>query len=535
MAGTIESVVPLTVPGVERLEEIGHGGFSVVYRGWQPAHERWVAIKVLRDGAGGLAREARALGSLSEHPNVVALHASGEVDGHPYLVMPYLSGGSLQDRIDAGPLDPRHAAATIAAVAAAVEAAHRRDLLHRDIKPANILFTSYGVPQLADFGIARMADSTLTQTGAVAATVAYTAPEVLAGGPATPLSDVYALGATLDAALRGGPAFAARDGEPAIGLAVRVVRDEVPPLAAPGVPPALAALAARAMAKDPAHRPPSAAALRAELEAVASTPAAPTAAVAPAVAAAAAEVAHRAAAPVAGRAAPVARPAVGPPTPRARRRRLVLAGAAAALVVAAAAGTAAATSGGGGVGASSAGRPGSSSTAGGPAAAPATSAPAAAHPTTTHPTITQAPTTAPASPKATVPAAASATAAPGSAAGTGSPPSAGGATDAAAVAPSTLETAVTRYYGLVDHHDLDQSWTWLSAAFQGRIGHDYYRSFWGGVSSVEITSVTAAGGTAEVGLRETASDGTVTTERDELGYVVDGSGHLLIDTDQVVG
>ncbi|HET6965549.1 MAG TPA: serine/threonine-protein kinase, partial [Acidimicrobiales bacterium] len=252
----------MRLPGIEDLQEVGHGGFASVYRGWQPAFGRWVAVKVLHGAApDGFQQEARAVGSLSEHPHVIPVYEAGHTDGRPYLVMPYLTGGSLQDRIRRGPLRPEEALATVQAVADAVSEAHRLGILHRDIKPANILFTGYGVPQLGDFGVARMADATMTGSF-LAATVAYAAPEVLSGQRATTLSDVYSLGATLYAALRGASPFGARPGELPVAQAIRVVHDQAPSLEEVGVPGSVAALVARAMSKDPAERFGSAAEMR---------------------------------------------------------------------------------------------------------------------------------------------------------------------------------------------------------------------------------------------------------------------------------
>ena len=567
MASSGDRAVAPLLAGVEQLDEIGRGGYSVVYRGWEAAHERWVALKVLHEGIGNIGREARALGSLSEHPHVVALFGSGEIDGRPYLLMAYLSGGSLEDRINRGPVAPQEAVATIAAVSSAVEEAHNRGILHRDIKPANILFTSYGVAQLADFGIARFADSTLTEAGLLAATVAYTAPEVLSGGRASPLSDVYSLGATLDAALRGGPAFASRNGEPALALAVRVVGEQPTPLTAVGVPADLATLVSRCMAKDPTCRPQSAAELRAALAvwAASALPRPAEVLIPPGrgrlADPSAATLAPKAPAHPRSRlpAAPVAAlprdPAAvleqqGPPVvapPSMRRRRGLLAGAAAAIVVAASVAV--------GLVASGSGRPTSARqrTATGPTIT-ATTAPTTTATTAPTTTATTAPPTtattgsgteaspagaspAGASPAAASPAAASpAAASPADVAASpsGGPPVAGDVTNPAAEAPSVIDSAVTNYYGLVSRHDLDQSWTWLSPAFQARIGRSYYDQFWTSYAAVQVESVTAVGDDAHVTLRYTTLRGASTTEQAILRYVIE-SGHLLIDTDQVVG
>ncbi len=270
MAEPSTRVVPPPIPGVEELEPVGRGGFAVVYRGWQPEYQRHVAVKVLEPSTdpavvGRFRREVRAMGAVSDHPNVVPIYGAGVVDGRGYMVMPLLSGGTLDDKIRSGPLDAPEVVRIGRALADALAASHQIGLLHRDVKPANVLFTAYGDPQLADFGIARFADATATYTG-FAATVAYAAPEVLQGEPATPASDVYSLGATLHAALRGEAPFRRVDGEPAVATAMRVLSDEPAHLKAAGVPAALAAVVERAMAKDPAHRYPTAQALRHALD-----------------------------------------------------------------------------------------------------------------------------------------------------------------------------------------------------------------------------------------------------------------------------
>src|SRR5688572_6639261 len=264
--------VILEIPGIEDLEPIGRGGFGTVYRGWQPALRREVAVKVLDapavDAASGrrFEREAMAMGTLSGHPNVVPVYDAGSVDGRPYLVMPLLSAGSLEDQLADGPLAADEVVRLGQGLADALSAAHAAGVLHRDVKPANVLRTSHGAPQLTDFGVAQVADTTLTLGGDLVATVSYAAPEVLGGGPATEASDVYSLGATLHAAARGeGPYPTGPDDSP-MSLAVRVMTADPPDLRAAGVPAELADVIDRAMARDPAERYPSAEALRRALD-----------------------------------------------------------------------------------------------------------------------------------------------------------------------------------------------------------------------------------------------------------------------------
>jgi non-specific serine/threonine protein kinase len=247
----------LEIPGIDDLEPIGRGGFGTVYRGWQAALRREVAVKVLDAPAVDAAserrfeREAMAMGSLSGHPNVVPVYDAGSVAGRPYLVMPLLRDGSLQDRLAAGPLPAEEVVRLGQGLADALSAAHAAGVLHRDVKPANVLRTSHGAPQLTDFGVAQVADMTLTLGGDLVATVGYAAPEVLSGEPATEASDVYSLGATLHAAARGEAPFAAGPDDTPMSLAVRVMTADPPDLRGASVPEGLCAVIERAMARDP--------------------------------------------------------------------------------------------------------------------------------------------------------------------------------------------------------------------------------------------------------------------------------------------
>ena len=268
------STATLTIPGISDLEPIGHGGFGTVYSGWQEALHRKVAVKVLSsasgdaDAASRLQREGMAMGALSHHPNVVPVYATGSVDDRLYLVMPLLADGSLADQLASGPLRPAEVVTLGCDLADALAAAHEAGVLHRDVKPANVLRTPHGTYQLADFGVARFVDATQTLGVSLMATVAYAAPEVLDGKPATAASDVYSLGATLHAALRGRPPYESGPDDAPIALAVRVLTTAPPDLRAEGVPVALAEVVERAMAREVTDRHPSAAALRDALEAL---------------------------------------------------------------------------------------------------------------------------------------------------------------------------------------------------------------------------------------------------------------------------
>ena len=261
--------------GFDEVAEIGRGGFGLVYRCQQPLLDRMVAVKVLSsdlkaDNLDRFLREQRAMGRLSGHPHIVhILHIGTTPNGRPFIVMPYLGNGSLEELIGRnGPLDWCDALRIGVKLAGALEAAHRADILHRDVKPANILLTDYGEPQLTDFGIARIAGGFQTGTGLITGSPAYTAPEVLGGETPTTASDVYSLGATLFSTMTGHAAFERRSGEQVIAQFVRITSQPIPDLRAQGLPADVAASVERAMARDPADRPTSAAAFGEELREV---------------------------------------------------------------------------------------------------------------------------------------------------------------------------------------------------------------------------------------------------------------------------
>ncbi|TLF76725.1 serine/threonine-protein kinase [Nocardia cyriacigeorgica] len=261
-------IAELNTEGFEQAEEIGRGGFGVVYRCIQPDLNRVVALKVLTsdltaENLQRFLREQRAMGQLSGHPHIVDVFQVGTTTGgHPYLVMPYHAQGSLERRIrDAGPLAWTEILALGVKISGALEAAHRVGTLHRDVKPGNILLTDYGEPQLSDFGIARPAGDFQTAAGIITGSPAFTAPEILEGEAPTVASDIYGLGATLFCALTGHVAYERREGEQVLAHFPRVAAQPVPDLRHQGIPEDVSAAIEQAMARRPAERFDSAAAL----------------------------------------------------------------------------------------------------------------------------------------------------------------------------------------------------------------------------------------------------------------------------------
>jgi serine/threonine-protein kinase PknK len=265
--GDMHAGVPaeLAAAGFEDPEEIGRGGFGVVYRCSQPELGRIVAVKVLTadlepDNLERFVREQIAMGKLSGHPNIVSIFQVGTTaTGRPYIVMQYHPHGSLEAKIhDNGPVGWADALHIGVKVAGALETAHRRETLHRDVKPANILLTEYGEPQLTDFGIARIIGGFETGDGAVMGSPAYTAPEVLLGQPPDVTSDVYSLASTLFCSGTGHAVFERRKGEQMVAQFLRITRHPMPSLRDSGLPVDVCAVIERAMSRDTTDRPATA-------------------------------------------------------------------------------------------------------------------------------------------------------------------------------------------------------------------------------------------------------------------------------------
>ena len=257
---------------------LGAGGMGEVRAATDLRLGREVAIKLLRpslaeddDIRERFKREARAAARIS-HPNVVVIFDTGEDGRVPYIVMERLSGETLADALADGPLTPAHARTLTLEVLAALEAAHARGVLHRDIKPANILWGPDGHVRVADFGVAKIIpDTDANTTGVLFGTAPYLAPERLAGGPASPATDVYAVGVILFEALAGQPPFG---GSSPAEIAASISATEPKSLGdlCPHVEPGMVAVVERAIAKDPAGRFQSASAMVAALHAVAGEP-----------------------------------------------------------------------------------------------------------------------------------------------------------------------------------------------------------------------------------------------------------------------
>jgi eukaryotic-like serine/threonine-protein kinase len=239
-------------------EPIAAGGVGQVWRAADLLLDRQVAVKLLRpeyaDHPDTLERfraEAKHAGSLT-HPCVARVYDYGNAGPAvpPYLVMEYVDGPSLADMLAVDPVHPVLAMDVAAQAAAGLDAAHRIGLVHRDIKPGNILVGADGLVKITDFGIAHAAGSApITGPGLVMGTTQYMAPERIAGGQATPASDLYALGILIYECLTGLPPY---DGGTAEVMAGHLYLP-MPPLPA-GVPPELDELITRLTAKDPAAR-----------------------------------------------------------------------------------------------------------------------------------------------------------------------------------------------------------------------------------------------------------------------------------------
>jgi len=278
----------------EILAPIGAGGMGEVYRARDLRLDRTVAIKVLPgelslnpQNRERLLREARAVSNLN-HPNICTLYDIGSENGIDYLVMEYLEGATLQQRLSSGPLPRGEALRYAIEIADALDRAHRNGVVHRDLKPGNVMVTSSGA-KLLDFGLAKVAglkspqgDETVTRSltaeGAIIGTLQYMAPEQLEGKDVSPRADIFAFGALVYEMLTGHPAFS---GESKASIVASILIAEPPAIAEISGGSALDRVIRKCQAKNPDRRWQTAADLKDELEWIVAGGAAPVAVPAP--------------------------------------------------------------------------------------------------------------------------------------------------------------------------------------------------------------------------------------------------------------
>ena len=255
------------------VERIGHGGMGEIVRAQDTSLGRTVAVKLLAERFSAdeavrarFTREALAAARVSAAPSTVTIFDVGEWEGRPYIVMEHLPGGSIAERLERdGAQPPARALAWLEDAAQALDEANRHGIVHRDVKPGNLLLDADGNVKVADFGIASAAGlDSLTQAGTVLGTAGYLSPEQARGERATPASDRYALAVLAYELLAGRRPF---ERESPTAEAAAHVSAEPPPISTVvgGLPPALDAVFARALAKDPDDRYASCGAFVADL------------------------------------------------------------------------------------------------------------------------------------------------------------------------------------------------------------------------------------------------------------------------------
>lgn len=262
------------------IEKLGQGGMAVVYKAFDTKLDRYVAIKIVRMDIFGTAvherlikrfeREAKSLSRL-EHPNIISIIDYGYWQGSPYLVMPFIPGGTLKERIGS-PMPWKSAVSLLIPIADALAYAHAKGLIHRDVKPSNILLTESGLPMLTDFGIAKVIEDeegqqTITGTGVGVGTPEYMAPEQGLGKQVDGRSDIYSLAVVLYELLTGNKPYKA---DTPLAVLLMQVNDPVPNPSKFNVkiPEQLEKVLYKSLAKQPANRYPEMKDLKASLSAL---------------------------------------------------------------------------------------------------------------------------------------------------------------------------------------------------------------------------------------------------------------------------
>ncbi|MFO1025536.1 MAG: protein kinase [Acetobacteraceae bacterium] len=265
---TKPDTIPARLGKYEVRGVLGRGSMGIVYDCWDPAIDRRVAIKTVglindadfeaEEAVARFRKEAQAAGRLS-HAGIVAVYDYGETADTAFIVMEFVEGQTLQDRLDAGPMpDLGETGRIMQQVLTALHYIHSRGVIHRDIKPSNVMITAEGDAKLTDFGIARIESSSMTKAGTILGTPAYMSPEQLTAGPADARSDIYAAGVLLYQLLTGKRPF-----EGGLVAIINKALNTVPPppsTVRAEVPAALDLVVATAMAREPADRYPTAAA-----------------------------------------------------------------------------------------------------------------------------------------------------------------------------------------------------------------------------------------------------------------------------------
>lgn len=248
------------------LEPLGEGGMAIVYKAYDTRLENEVAVKVIRTerlspeilqkALKRFEREAKSLAQLT-HPNIVHVLDYGEHAGQPYLVMPYVPGGTLKQLLNGKPMPWQRAARLLIPIARALDYAHKRGIVHRDIKPSNIMITESGEPMLTDFGVAKIIDEEatldLTGTNATVGTPEYMAPEQVNSKTTDYRVDIYALGIVLYEMVTGRRPF---EGDTPLATLFKQATDPLPrpSLFVKGIPESIEMILVKALAKKPADR-----------------------------------------------------------------------------------------------------------------------------------------------------------------------------------------------------------------------------------------------------------------------------------------